>query len=197
MEARTYQSLQHDQEYDSSITNLSMVWSELPNNGCMRVAVLEQLSPEEDWKPVHFTSASFTETQCRYSMIEKEACAVVMACERFAALMMGHHNNTVLGKERRDIKKVLEAKCPKCLSCYFRMKMKSHGRHWRSRSRLACNLWTCGIHSEFYRLVWFVEWSILYTWQKEEQQMTRAIYQDRCTRFWKWRKVGFRSWSIF
>lgn len=52
-------------------------------------ALLEQQQEDKEWRPVHFMSASFTETQLRYSMVEKEACAIVMACERFAIYLVG------------------------------------------------------------------------------------------------------------
>jgi len=50
--------------------------------------VLEQLHGQ-DWRPVQFTSCSFSDTQRRYAMIEKEACAATLACERFSLFLIG------------------------------------------------------------------------------------------------------------
>ncbi|XP_047998796.1 uncharacterized protein K02A2.6-like [Leguminivora glycinivorella] len=51
-------------------------------------AVIEQKHGDV-WKPVHFWSSAFTPTQQRYAMIEKEACATTMACERFKLYLQG------------------------------------------------------------------------------------------------------------
>lgn len=51
-------------------------------------AVLEQKQGDE-WKAVHFWSSAFTPTQQRYAMIEKEACATIMACKRFRLYLHG------------------------------------------------------------------------------------------------------------
>ena len=47
-------------------------------------AVLLQQQHDDEWKPVAFASRSMTETERRYSQIEKEALALVWACEKFA-----------------------------------------------------------------------------------------------------------------
>jgi len=51
-------------------------------------AVLEQRHVAE-WRPVQYTSFTFSDTQRRYAMIEKEACAATLACERFKLLLVG------------------------------------------------------------------------------------------------------------
>ena len=43
----------------------------------------------EVWKPVAYTSKSMTETERRYSQIEKEALALVWACEKFKHYVLG------------------------------------------------------------------------------------------------------------
>ena len=45
----------------------------------------------EDWKPVAFASWSMTDTKRHYSQIEKEALALVWACEKFQDYVMGKH----------------------------------------------------------------------------------------------------------
>jgi len=62
--------------YDSSLP--TRVTSDASQYGAG--AVLEQLHGKE-WKPVQFMSCRFSPTQQRYAMIEKEACAAMMACE--------------------------------------------------------------------------------------------------------------------
>ena len=54
-------------------------------------AVLLQYHEEEDWKPIAYASTSMTETEKRYSQIEKEALALVWACEKFGAYVIGKH----------------------------------------------------------------------------------------------------------
>lgn len=51
-------------------------------------AILEQ-KHGDGWKAVHFWSSAFTPTQQRYAMIEKEACAITMACKRFKLYLQG------------------------------------------------------------------------------------------------------------
>ena len=44
---------------------------------------------DEVWKPVAYSSKSMTETERRYSQIEKEALALVWACEKFEDYVLG------------------------------------------------------------------------------------------------------------
>ena len=44
---------------------------------------------EETWKPVAYASKSMTETERRYSQIEKEALALVWACDKFEDYVLG------------------------------------------------------------------------------------------------------------
>ena len=53
------------------------------------MAVLLQQQHDDKWKPVAFASRSITETERRYSQIEKEALALVWACEKFADYVIG------------------------------------------------------------------------------------------------------------
>ena len=54
-------------------------------------AVLLQSHEREEWKPIAYASKSMTETEKRYSQIEKEALALVWACEKFADYVIGKH----------------------------------------------------------------------------------------------------------
>ena len=54
-------------------------------------AILLQHHEKEDWKPIAYASKSMSETEKRYSQIEKEALALVWACEKFADYIIGKH----------------------------------------------------------------------------------------------------------
>jgi len=71
-------------------------------------AVLEQKS-EAGWRPVQYMSASFTPTQQRYSIIEKEACAAMMACEKFQLFLIGLPRFTIR-TDHKPLKEILETK---------------------------------------------------------------------------------------
>ena len=48
-----------------------------------------------DWRPVFYASRSLTETEQRYTQIEKEALAVTCCCKKFADFLIGPHKFTV------------------------------------------------------------------------------------------------------
>ena len=54
-------------------------------------AILVQKQGDGCFKPVIYASRSLTDVECRYSQTEKEALAVVWACERFRLYVMGIH----------------------------------------------------------------------------------------------------------
>ena len=51
-------------------------------------AVLLRQQHDDEWKPVVFASRSMMETEKRYSQIEKEALALVWACEKFPTMSL-------------------------------------------------------------------------------------------------------------
>ena len=52
-------------------------------------AVLLQQKGDSNWRPVAYASRSSTETERRYSQIEKEALAVTWSCEKFYNYLLG------------------------------------------------------------------------------------------------------------
>ena len=52
-------------------------------------AVLLQQHAPSEWKPVAYASRAMSETEQRYSQIEKEALAIVWACEKFSDYIVG------------------------------------------------------------------------------------------------------------
>ena len=52
-------------------------------------AVLTQQQSSGEWRPVAYISRSMTPTEQRYSQIEREALAVIWACERFRDYLIG------------------------------------------------------------------------------------------------------------
>ena len=52
-------------------------------------AVLLQQHGPTEWKPVAYASRAMSETEQRYSQIEKEALAIVWACEKFSDYIVG------------------------------------------------------------------------------------------------------------
>lgn len=54
-------------------------------------AVLLQCNLNKQWKPVAYASRSMTETERRYSQIEKEGLALVWSCEKFSNYIIGKH----------------------------------------------------------------------------------------------------------
>ena len=61
-------------------TTLAIYNPEVPTK--IGAALLQQSSTQ--WKPVAYASWALSETEQRYSQIEKEALAIAWACERFA-----------------------------------------------------------------------------------------------------------------
>ena len=52
-------------------------------------AVITQKQSNSEWRPVAYASRSMTETEKHYSQIEKEALALVWACEKFSDYILG------------------------------------------------------------------------------------------------------------
>ena len=52
-------------------------------------AVLLQSKDNTTWQPVAFASRALSETESRYAQIEKEALALVYACENFSDYVLG------------------------------------------------------------------------------------------------------------
>ena len=52
-------------------------------------AVITQKQSSSEWRPVAYASRSMSETEGWYSEIEKEALALVWACEKFEDYIIG------------------------------------------------------------------------------------------------------------
>lgn len=68
-------------------TTLAIYNPEVPTK--IGAVLLQQSSTQ--WKPVAYASWALSETEQRYSQIEKEALAIAWACERFAEYVIGKH----------------------------------------------------------------------------------------------------------
>ena len=56
-------------------------------------AVLRQRQPDESLRPIAYASRALTETEQRYTQIEKEAIAVMWAFEQFYRIISLEHNS--------------------------------------------------------------------------------------------------------
>ena len=54
-------------------------------------AVLVQQQTDGNFRPVYYAAKSLTDVERRYSQTEKEALALVWACERFKLYLLGKH----------------------------------------------------------------------------------------------------------
>ena len=52
-------------------------------------AVLMQLHPNNQWRPVTYASRAMIPTEQRYAQVEKEALAITWGCERFLQYLLG------------------------------------------------------------------------------------------------------------
>ena len=61
--------------------------------GCISIWHRSSATPKSDstWKPVAFASRSMSDTEHRYTQIQKEALATAWACDKFADFIMGKH----------------------------------------------------------------------------------------------------------
>ena len=53
-------------------------------------AVISQKTKQE-WQPVAYASQAMSETETRYTQIEKEVLAITLACEKFSTYILGKH----------------------------------------------------------------------------------------------------------
>lgn len=53
--------------------------------------LMQRRNSEQEWKPVAYASRFMSETEQRYSQIEKEALGIVWACEKFKEYVLGKH----------------------------------------------------------------------------------------------------------
>ena len=49
---------------------------------------------QQEWQPVAYASRAMSETETRYAQMEKEALAIIWACEKFATYIL--ENTSVL-----------------------------------------------------------------------------------------------------
>ena len=75
----------YDPNYDTKIR------SDSSKDGYGAV-LLQRKSPNDDFRPVYFASKSLTPAEQNYSIIEKEAGAIVFACTKFEKFVLGMDN---------------------------------------------------------------------------------------------------------
>ncbi|KAK6184246.1 hypothetical protein SNE40_006752 [Patella caerulea] len=69
---------------------------------------------DNDWRPVAYASRSLTETEQRYAQIDKEALAVVWACEKFEDYILGQRS-FVIETDHKPLVPLLGTKDLDCL----------------------------------------------------------------------------------
>jgi hypothetical protein len=52
-------------------------------------AILEQVQPDGQFRPVYYASRKLSKTEQRYSQFEREALAIKWACEKFFLFLYG------------------------------------------------------------------------------------------------------------
>jgi len=129
------------------------------------------------WKPVAFASRTMSETECRYTQIEKEALAVARACDKFSDYLLGHTNGLLLYDQRIVVPASLQQETLEKLHT-------GHQGIQRCRLRAQSSVWWPNISSQIQSLIQNCPTCLQYRNPHKEPMLSNELPE------YPWQKVG-------